>query len=203
MMDIAPSGRRPVRVRGARAGSRPAADAQTRVRVIRDQTTIWRAGLITVATVVQKGAVLEVVARRGNWARGGPCRRGGGTRATGVHCAVNRVERRSRANRRLQPAVRNVRNRGLEPAPRPPVRPSLARRGAGASQMLATDDSTAHRSFDAVLGQPGGLWCGGGAEIRRGPGCSRGPPNGSGRRGTRVRLQRQRVQASASRTRSP
>jgi len=41
--------------------------AQVTVRVIRNRVTIWRPGLLTVATIVDQGTVLEVLARRGTW----------------------------------------------------------------------------------------------------------------------------------------
>src|SRR5690242_18327866 len=43
------------------------AGAQTRVRVLRDQTTIWRPGFVVVATVVKAGTELEVAGRQGTW----------------------------------------------------------------------------------------------------------------------------------------
>jgi hypothetical protein len=39
----------------------------TTVRVTGNRVSIWRSGLLTVATIVDQGTVLEVVARRGTW----------------------------------------------------------------------------------------------------------------------------------------
>ena len=44
-----------------------AASAQTRVKVIQDQTVIWDPGFTIVITTVQAGTELEVVGQRGTW----------------------------------------------------------------------------------------------------------------------------------------
>src|SRR5262249_10608863 len=41
--------------------------AQAKVRVVRDQATIWRPGFTTVAAVVRKGTILDATARVGDW----------------------------------------------------------------------------------------------------------------------------------------
>src|SRR5262249_46545465 len=43
------------------------AAAQTRIRVVKDQSVIWASGFSIALTVVRAGVELDAVARRGNW----------------------------------------------------------------------------------------------------------------------------------------
>jgi hypothetical protein len=141
------------------------ANAQTTVRVSRDQTTIWRAGFSIVASVVQAGTILEVVGRRDNWYEvivpGGP----GAPPGTGF-IAANRVEMVSGAGREPRAPGQSGARVG---ARRAPPRPTLARRGVRGFADLGYGRFAAHKSFDAVLARSGGPWYGGGAEFRSGP----------------------------------
>jgi hypothetical protein len=142
------------------AGPVSSAFAQSRVRVLEDQTTIWRPGFTIVAEVVRAGTVLDVVARTDAWYEVALPRRGA---ATGF-IAVSTVEALDTdtsdpAERTAPPRPsRQVRaSAGQADAPRMAIR-GFVQAGYG---WLAAD-----QSFKAVFGQSSGGWFGGGAEVR-------------------------------------
>jgi opacity protein-like surface antigen len=140
--------------------SASAATAQTSVRVTAEHVNVWKPGFSTVATVVNTGTVLEVVARQGNWYEvvipGPPWQ----PRQTGF-ISVTRVE--------------TVEGGSATPQRAAPQTPTPTRPGSSAPASLANRRSTiqgfgefgygwfdATRSFEAVLGHSGGPWFGGG-----------------------------------------
>jgi hypothetical protein len=144
------------------------ATAQTRVRVTDDGTTVWRANFITVETIVPAGMVLEVLRRQGEFYEVVVPPGNGKPRVVGF-VSVRRVQyldgpplpAPQSAGPRVTPARR-------EPTPvaarRPPPKTSFRWFG-----NVAYGQFTASHSFDAVLGQQGGPWFGGGGEFRSGP----------------------------------
>lgn len=137
--------------------------AQSRLRVTRDQATIWRSGFTTAATVVKQGTELEAVARRGTWYEVILPGSEGAAGATGL-IAVSQAELIS----------------GPPPPERPLTAAAAARPQPPPSQSAVVDAPigvrafgdvgfqwfNAHQTFDAVFGQPGGFLFGGGVEFR-------------------------------------
>jgi opacity protein-like surface antigen len=122
------------------------------VRVTTDQAVIWQPGFATMATVVMKGAVLDVVARRAQWYE--VRLPSGEAGATGM-IAVEQVE-----------PVEPVAGSQLPPSPTSSTRPTSPSAGIRGFGTLGYEWFDAHKGFDAVLNQPGGVWFGGGAEFR-------------------------------------
>ena len=122
------------------------ASAQTTVRIARDQTTIWAADYKTSIAVVPAGAVLTVVRRDGDWYEVivPPADPGVGARNGFVFKDNVDAEARSYL-------------------PQPPRRIGIVGIAQFGYQRFA-----AQKSFDAVLGQAGGPFYGGGAEVRFG-----------------------------------
>jgi hypothetical protein len=142
--------------------------AQTRVRVIRDQTGIWSTTLLTIATVVAAGTELEVVSQRGLWYEVLLPSPGITERRTGF-IAVSQVE----AVDPGEPAPPTYAVPSQRPssgqASRPPTAPrrdlsgSPVAGGFRAFGQAAYGQFLAKETFAAVLGQAEGLWWGGGA----------------------------------------
>jgi opacity protein-like surface antigen len=146
-----------------------AATAQTSVRVTADHVTVWKSGFSTVATVVNTGTVLEVVARQGNWYEvvipGPPWQ----PRQTGF-ISVTRVEAVEGGSTAPQRTA---------PSPTPTPTRSASSASASAASRRATIQGfgefgygwfDASRSFEAVLGHSGGPWFGGGVRYESGTG---------------------------------
>jgi hypothetical protein len=165
-----------------------AASAQTRVRVTREQATIWRAGFSVVATVVSRGTELEAVARRGTWYEV-VIPSGGGPVMTGF-VAVAQVERISGP----EPPDRPLGAAGA-PNQRPPTtsppgaRASTAGKpavGVRAFGLFGVQWYTAHDTFDAVFGKSRGYQFGGGVEVQYGSWFVQGAIERFSRTGQRV-----------------
>jgi opacity protein-like surface antigen len=144
------------------------AAAQTRVRVTEDATTVWRANFLTIETVVSAGTVLEVLGRRGEFYEVVVPPSSGKPRLVGF-VAVTRLQY---LDGPPLPAAQPSTARGTQT--RPVSRPVGARGAAPKTGLrgfgeLGYGRFAAKQSFDAVLGQPGGVWFGGGAEFRLGP----------------------------------
>jgi opacity protein-like surface antigen len=136
--------------------------AQTAVRVVADQATIWRPGFTSIATVVNSGTLLEVVAERGDWyvvvlpAGGVPAN------ATGLISA-----------KQVEPVAGVRPDRGAAPSNAQPGTAGVgAGRGQSASGGLRGFGNVgygwfeARRGFQAVFDHAGGFWFGGGGEYR-------------------------------------
>jgi hypothetical protein len=140
--------------------------AQSRVRVIRDQATIWRPGFTTVATMVRKGTVLDVTARAGAWYEV-VIPTGEGARGAVGMIAVSQVELLEGSppppvRQPARPATPRATS-APPPAPGAPI-------GVWGFGQVGYTAFAAHDSFDAVLGHSGGAFFGGGGEVRIRPG---------------------------------
>lgn len=132
------------------AGFAASASAQTNVRVIRDQATIWTADFTETAAVVRSGTILTVIRRHGEWYE---VRVPNGSGGSGWILKSN-VDTNTSAPR---PVARQT---GLV---RPPRKLGIVGFGQFGYVRFA-----AQRSFDAILGATGGGFYGGGAEVRLG-----------------------------------
>jgi opacity protein-like surface antigen len=140
------------------------AAAQTHARVTEDATTVWRANFLTIETVVPAGTVLEVLGRRGEFYEVVVPPSSGKPRVVGF-VAVTRLEYVDGPP--LPAAQRGTQTRPASgPAGARRAPPKIGLRGLG---ELGYGQFAAKQSFDAVLGQQGGVWFGGGAEFRLGP----------------------------------
>lgn len=143
----------------AQTPASPASPSAT-VRVIRDQSTIWRPDFRVGAAVVRTGTILTVVGRRGDWLEvlvpGGA---GAGGSARGFIYLTN-VELASGS----LPA-------GPAPSQSQRTSPSGQRAiGIWGFGHFGYTWFAAHDSFEAVLGQAGGGLFGGGGQLRLGRG---------------------------------
>jgi hypothetical protein len=161
--------------------------AQTTVRVTVDKASLWRPGFGFMVTVVAENQVLEVVGRQGDWLEVVVPAGSSQDRRT----ALISVKQVTLVSGTLPPdgtssaAAPGARPGGLDlPSPgqypgfgsSPSQRPGQPARPAAPPAPLDTglrgfaDVSyhlfTANDTFDAVLGQPGGPFFGGGAEFR-------------------------------------
>ena len=135
-----------------------AAIAQTTVRVARDRSTIWKPGFQVTAAVVRAGAVLTVVGRRGDWYEVVvPGSDSAGSVTTGFIFRSN-IEVIS------GPLPSPAPPRQATAAPPPSERPRAV--GVMGFGQFGYTRFAARESFDAVLGQSGGTFYGGGAEVR-------------------------------------
>ena len=131
------------------------AAAQTQVRVIRDQATIWRRDVRIPATQVRAGTVLDVIGRDGDWYIVLVPPDLGGTGESGM-IAVSVVEPVGGAPRNLPPQTR--------PQPRASRAPT---RGFGifGSGHVGVTSWLAHETFAAVLGHSFGPMFGAAVEV--------------------------------------
>jgi len=145
----------------------PAA-AQTKVRVIRDQATIWRPNFAIAAAVVAKGTELVVTGRQGMWyivyLPSPP-----NTRQTGLIAenVVEPVGGTPPASRTVTPADAQGRGGSTtqpRPSTTPPARPPAGPVGLRAFGQVGYGWQTARDTFDALFGSPGGIWFGGGGD---------------------------------------
>src|SRR5262245_13117940 len=132
-----------------------AAQARVQVRVTRDQAIIWQTNFVTMATLVNRGTLLEVVARRDDWIEVVLPVQTGPTRATGMIAAA--------AVETVAPSPSAQAPQSTRPPPPRPPAPDSGLRGFG---DVGYGRFAADRSFDAIVGTPGGFWYGGGAEFR-------------------------------------
>jgi hypothetical protein len=146
---------------GILLGVSSSAFAQSSVRVITDQAIVWQPGFLAVATVVNRGTVLEVIQRQGNWYEVRLIA-SGTTSATRGFISSTQVELIGPAPRSSPPTgSTQTRSRPLTPAQRGSVRSGLVASGHFGYGLFQ-----AKRSFDAVFGSHTGLWFGVGAEYR-------------------------------------
>jgi hypothetical protein len=137
------------------------------VRVKSDGTIIWKPGFFVVLTTVKAGTALEVVSRQGQWYEVRlPATLPGASAETGF-VAVSQVEPFGTTQPPESPARSPARG------PAPPRSPDSARAPGSATDIgwrgfgqLGFRWFSATQSYDAIFGQPGGLWFGGGAEFR-------------------------------------
>lgn len=142
-----------------------AAQAQTKARVLRDQTIIWKPGFTVAASVVKAGTVLTVVSRVGDWYEV-EVPSGEGVAAVRGFIAVSRVELLpgSPAPPEHRPPTGTPRSAAPPAtAPPPPAPPAVAVRGFG---QIGHNLFNAHDTFNAVLDKGGGVFYGGGGEVR-------------------------------------
>jgi opacity protein-like surface antigen len=138
-----------------------AAHAQTKARVLRDQTIIWKPGFAVAAMTVKAGTILTVVSRMGDWYEVVIPSAEGAAGATGF-ISVSRVEvlpgspppPERKAPPRAVPSTRSA-----PPSPPPKV-------GIWGFGQIGYAVFSAHDSFEAVLNQGGGVFYGGGGEVR-------------------------------------
>ena len=131
--------------------------AQSTVTVRYDGTKIWNASFQSAVMEVRKGTVLTVVGTRGDWVEVEVPGRQGDGRVTGfVFAPASKSGAASPAPTASTPSA---------PAPRPGHTGSgpIALRGFG---QFGYTSFAARDSFSAVLGEPGGLMLGAGAEVR-------------------------------------
>lgn len=152
--------------------------AQSRVRVVRDQTVIWQPGFILVEAIVESGTVLNVVAARGEWYEVVLPASVTRPRATGFVAAA-RIEPLDgvKAGR---PGAAGAMGGGL------PARPARAQRGLRGFGHLGLGRFAASQTFASVFGSSAGMWFGGGAEFRWGPWIIEGAAEHFRRTGERV-----------------
>jgi opacity protein-like surface antigen len=138
------------------------------VRVVRDRATIWSRNPSLVLAVVEKGAVLQAVAREAQWIEVVVPDRAGGKGNTGFIYAghVERVEGTPevpvRPARATESKWEPVGAGAAQPRSTPVVRPTVGVRAFGSFSYMyfqATD------SFEAILGEAGQPFFGGGAEV--------------------------------------
>lgn len=130
------------------------ASAQARVRVLRDQTTVWRPGFLTIATVASAGTEFDVVTRQGDWYEV-LLTPDSGARRTGL-IAVGQVEALG-ADTSGPPRVQSPPARAGDAGSGGPRRASVLGFGYfGFGRFAAAD------TFDLVTGTATGLWWGGG-----------------------------------------
>ncbi len=156
----------------------PSAEAQSRVRVNDDQTTIWRAGFTITAGIASAGTVLDVLGKTGTWFEvvwpnpGGP-ELSGFVAASRVTPLDNAPVRERRGPASGDTSVRHV--------------PALAGRvflQGGYGRFAAA------KTFDSVLGAPGGAWFGAGVQVRMRSGLyAEGTVDHFQKTGTRVFVQ--------------
>jgi hypothetical protein len=139
--------------------SSAAAQTRARVRVAVDRATIWRPGFTTPATVVAVGTVLEVVARQGDWYEV-VLPASSGLDGTGMIAIIQVVL----APGSPIPAEASGQSAAARTPPDPTAPPpSYSVRGFG---TLGYDWMVAHKAFNAVLGQSGGVVFGAGGQFR-------------------------------------
>lgn len=148
-------------IAAAAQAPKAAASSATTVRVTRDDVTIWRPDFKVAASVVKRGTVLTVVGRRGDWYEVivAPSAGAGGTTRGFIYSSSVELVTGSLPELRQAPAD----------APSSASSPSRTVGVWGWGHFGYTWFS-AHDSFQAVLGQPGGGLFGGGAEVRLGRG---------------------------------
>ena len=159
--------------------------AQSSIRVRVDHVNVWNRGFATVATVVGIGTILEVVARRGNWYEvvipGPPWQ----PRTTGF-IAVSSVETAEDGTPvpttpgRDLPSPPQNRSPQRAPAPTNPSRPAQPNSTTATSSNQRSTLRlfgevgygwfNASQSFEAVLGNSGRPWFGGGVRYASGSG---------------------------------
>jgi opacity protein-like surface antigen len=158
------------------SASASAAQDQTprpRVRVLSDNTIVWRPTLLTPAIILNAGAVLEVVGRRGNFydvlapSPDDP----GGIRGFVAIAQVEHV-----AGSPLPPGATRETDALAPSAPAQPVTQtpaaprSPARTSVRGFALAGYGWPLAHQTFNAVFDQSGAFWAGGGAEVQLGSG---------------------------------
>lgn len=144
------------------AASALPATAQATARVATDGARIWAPNFQAAIAEVARGTVLTVVGRRGDWVEVEvPDRKGSAERATGFVFAAN-LDLGGRATASATPAP--------TPQVTSPARTRGRSFGARGFGQFGYTSFAAQQSFNAVLGQSGGLMLGGGAEVRFGAG---------------------------------
>jgi hypothetical protein len=137
----------------------PAWGQEATVRVTVDRATIWQPNLVTVSTMVTRGAVLEVVLPLSE----GRPRRTGFIASTQVETASGTLPP-DNTSPAQPPAVQGR----TGPAPRTPrARPPAAPRHTSVRAFgdVSYDWFLAHDTFKAIIGQPGSAFIGGGGEL--------------------------------------
>jgi len=137
--------------------------AQTQVRVVRDQTTIWRRDTRIPATQVRAGTILDVVGRDGDWYIVVVPEKSGGTGETGLIAAalVTPVAGSSES-----PPASRPQPRSGAPAPAADSRSTHKPIEVFASGHVGVTGWLAHQTFSAVLGHSIGPVFGGGLDVR-------------------------------------
>jgi opacity protein-like surface antigen len=137
------------------------ATAQTTVRVSADQSTIWTHDFASPAAIVSSGLILTVVGQRKDWYEVVVPGHGGANRLTGfIFKSLVRTE--------TAPVPPPARERPAASArSRPEGSHAFGLVGFGQFSYMRF---AAQNSFQAVTGQAGGAFLGGGAELRVGSG---------------------------------
>lgn len=143
------------------------ASAQARVRVLRDQTTVWRLGFLTIATVASAGTEFDVVTRQGDWYEVLLTPDSGGATRTGF-IAAGQVEALDADASGLPGPPAGSDATGPPRMPSPSARSDDA--GAGGPRRasvrafghVGVGRFAAADTFDLVTGTATGLWWGGG-----------------------------------------
>jgi hypothetical protein len=133
------------------------AEAQVRLMVTEDQTTIWTSGFRGIATVVQSGTILIATERRGDWYEvllptPSP------TLGTIGLIAVSQVKVLGPGDAPEGAPVTAAQKRPL-----PPAGPTTGVRGFG---HLGYGHFTASDIFSAIFGNANAFWFGGGVDVR-------------------------------------
>ncbi|MFN7916993.1 MAG: hypothetical protein U0Q55_16740 [Vicinamibacterales bacterium] len=132
--------------------------AQARLRVLDDETPVWRPGFFSAAAIVDAGTELELVGRQGDWyeVRLPPK---GGAPADGGFVAVSRVEVIGSAQSILTSRARMRRIAGGRAR-----NPQMS--GVSGSGEIGVERFSAAKAFRAVTGDARGIWVGVGANYR-------------------------------------
>jgi hypothetical protein len=146
--------------------SMPAA-AQTQVRVVRDQATIWRREARIPATQVKAGTILDVVSREGDWYIVLVPSTYGGAGETGM-IAVSLVEPVNGPPRTVpaQPGTTTPSPRSAAPPPQPHANPSAKGFELFGTGHVGLTSWLANDTFAAVTGHSFGPMYGGGLDVR-------------------------------------
>ena len=120
------------------------------VRVKSDQTLVWRPGFFVPLTSVNAGTELVVVSRQGDWYE--------------VRLPSTEIGFIAASQVELIGTIRPPETPGSPSPTRPEA--SAADSGWRGFGQLGLRWFSATQSYNAIFGQPGGLWFGGGAEFR-------------------------------------
>lgn len=149
------------------ASAMPAA-AQSTARVSVDAAKIWALSFQSAIVEVARGTVLTVVGRRGDWVEVEVPDRKGGERGFVFAANLDLTGKAFPPSSAVSPAPGSLARPASTPQVISPVRTGSRSFGVRGFGQFGYTSFAAQQSFNAVLGQSGGLTLGGGAEVRFG-----------------------------------
>ena len=152
------------------AASALPATAQTTARVSTDGARIWALNFQSAMAEVARGTVLTVVGRRGDWVEVEVPDRKGGERGFVFAANLDVTGKAFPPSPAVSPAPGSLARPASTPQVISPVRTGSRSFGVRGFGQFGYTSFAAQQSFNAVLGQSGGLMLGGGAEVRFGAG---------------------------------